>query len=276
VRISIVTPSFRQFEWLKRCARSVSDQAGDVEHIIQDGGTGSELEQWVREHTSARLYAEPDGGMYDALNRGFARAEGDVLAWLNCDEQYLPGALRTVEERFAAEQDLDVLLADNLIVDAGGKYMAHRFSLIPTAGQMWVRFPVASCALFFRRRAWRPFDTQWKSVGDWWWFRDLMASGVRIGILRQFVSAFTETHANLGLAPVTAPEHARMMAARPAWARLGRPLLIAYHRWRMWRSGTFGVRPFRYRLYTGNSTVRTEFVVDKPTGRWLRPTGTKS
>src|SRR5688572_32885233 len=104
---------------------------------------------------------EPDHGMYDALNRGFTRASGEILAWLNCDEQYLPGALQAVEERFAAEPKLDVLLADNVVVDPQGNYLAHRFSIRPTSGQIWVRFPVASCALFFRRRVWKPFDTRW-------------------------------------------------------------------------------------------------------------------
>src|SRR5688500_889982 len=64
VRFSIVTPSLRQLDWLKLAVRSVADQTVALEHVIQDGGTGPELETWVREHTSARLTAEPDHGMY--------------------------------------------------------------------------------------------------------------------------------------------------------------------------------------------------------------------
>jgi hypothetical protein len=209
-----------------------------------------------------------------------------------------------VEEQFAADPELDVLLADNLIVDPRGEYLAHRFSLIPTLGQMWARFSVASCALFFRRRVWEPFDIQWKSAGDWWWFRAMVERGARIGILRKFVAAFTETQANLGLAPVTAPEHARILAARPWWARgVFKHLLLARHRWRMWQSGAFAVKPFTYALYThgdidgatrsqhglSSSAVpatlaasasleenasfrpkRREFSVPRPTARWIR------
>ena len=290
MRFSVVTASFRQLDWLKCCALSVADQAVDVEHIIQDGGTGPELKDWVRSHTKADLLMEPDQGMYDALNRGFARAKGEILAWLNCDEQYLPGALQAVEERFAAEPKLDVLLADNLVVDPRGEYLAHRFSLVPTLGQMWVRFPVGSCALFFRRRVWQQFDTQWKSAGDWWWFRAMVERGARIGILRRFVAAFTETQANLGLAPVSAPEHARILAARPWWARgLFKQALLAQHRWRMWRSGAFSVAPFEYEIFPPARSVelaggglrserspglfqRQKFLVPRPTGRWVRPT----
>lgn len=275
MRFSVVTASFRQLDWLKCCALSVADQGVDLEHIIQDGGTGPDLEAWVRDHTSAHLVMEPDHGMYDALNRGFQRANGDILAWLNCDEQYLPGALKVVEARFAEEPGLDVLLADNLIVDPSGKYLAHRFSLVPTLGQMWVRFPVGSCALFFRRRVWQPFDTQWKSVGDWWWFRAMMERGARMGILRQFVAAFTETSGNLGLAPVTAPEHAKIMGARPWWARgVFKQVLLAQHRCRMWGSGAFRVRPFSYSIYTRGRAERQLFTVERPTGRWIRGTPT--
>jgi glycosyltransferase involved in cell wall biosynthesis len=297
VRFSIVTASYRQLDWLKCCALSVADQGVDVEHIIQDGGTGPELEAWVRINTNAHLVMEPDHGMYDALNRGFARTKGEILAWLNCDEQYLPGALKAAEERFAAEPDLDVLLADNLIVDPERKYLAHRFSLVPTLGQMWVRFPVASCALFFRRRVWQPFDTQWKSVGDWWWFRAMVERGARMGILRKFVAAFTETSGNLGLAAVTVPEHAKIIASRPWWARgIFKHWLLAQHRWRMWRSGAFAVPPFQYEIHTRDSIDwidhagtarrrpglksgspdpqthprRREFIVSHPTARWVR------
>ena len=75
MRFSIVTPSFRQLAWLKRAVRSVADQQGvEVEHIIQDAGTGPELEEWVRTHSTAQLFVEKDHGMYDAVNRGLARA----------------------------------------------------------------------------------------------------------------------------------------------------------------------------------------------------------
>lgn len=90
MQFSIVTPSFRQLGWLKRCVRSVADQEGvSFEHIIQDAGTGPELDEWVRGNSNAQLFVEKDEGMYDAVNRGFARAKGEFCAYLNCDEQYL-------------------------------------------------------------------------------------------------------------------------------------------------------------------------------------------
>src|SRR5438105_3387998 len=101
MKFSIVTASYRQLGWLKRCVRSVADQKTgdtglDIEHLIQDAGTGAELERWLGAHSQVRIVVEQDGGIYDGLNRAFARATGEIFAFLNCDEQYLPGALSCV------------------------------------------------------------------------------------------------------------------------------------------------------------------------------------
>ncbi len=270
VRFSIVTPSFRQLDWLRLCVRSIEDQGVETEHFIEDGGTGPELDEWVRSSTRAQLCVERDGGIYDALNRGFARATGDVLAWLNCDEQYLPSALAAVEAEFAAHPELDVLLADNLIVDGSGKYLAHRFSLVPEVSQCWWRFPVSSCALFFRRRVWAPFDTQWKSAGDWWWFMAMLRRGARVGVIRRFVATFGETGENLGLSPITRTEHAAIAEARPLWVRALAPAILLRHKARMLASGAHRVRPFDYEIYTVGSGERQRFHVPNPTDNWRR------
>ena len=270
MRFSIVTPSLRQLDWLRLCVRSIEDQAVEKEHFIEDGGTGPELEEWVRSQTDAQLFVEQDGGIYDALNRGFARATGDVLAWLNCDEQYLPGALAAVAAEFAARPELDVLLADNLIVDTTGSYLAHRFSLVPEASQCWWRFPVSSCALFFRRRVWQPFDTRWKSSGDWWWFMAMLQRGAKVGVLRRFVATFGETGENLGLSPITATEHAAIAAARPWWVRVLAPAILVRHKARMLASGAHRVEPFDYQVFTRTSPSRETFHVKNPTANWRR------
>jgi glycosyltransferase involved in cell wall biosynthesis len=270
VRFSIVTPSLRQLEYLKLCVRSVADQGVECEHLIQDGGTGAELEQWVRAQSNAHLFVEPDSGIYDALNRGFERATGDVLAWLNCDEQYLAGSLAAVATHFEQHPELDVVLADNLIVDARGEYVAHRFSLVQAPWECSVRFAVSSCALFFRRKVWQPFDTRWKSAGDWWWYVAMLRAGARVGVLRRFVAAFAETGENLGLSPVTAAEQGGIVASRLWWVKMLLPLLLVRHRLRMRAAGAERVAPFQYQLYTSDSKGRENFTVSRPTSRWRR------
>lgn len=277
MRFSIVTPSYHQFEYLRLCVRSIEDQGVECEHIIQDAESGPELVEWVVSASRSQLFVEQDEGIYDALNRGFARTSGDVLAWLNCDEQYLPGALAAVRDEFIARPDVDILLADNLIVNGAGNYLAHRFSLVPTASQCWWRFPVSSCAMFFRRRVWQPFDTNWKSAGDWWWFMDLLRRGARVGVLRRFVATFAETGGNLGLSPITASEHAAIVAARPWWASLLGPAILACHKVRMVASGVTCVQPFDYEIFADDTNGRKKFRVERPTSNWQRvPIATES
>src|SRR4051812_32476315 len=107
MKFSIVTPSFRQLDWLQLCVASVGDQTGvEVEHIVQDAGTEG-IGDFVQIGSHLRLFVEADAGMYDAINRGLRRATGQICAYLNSDEQYLPDALRKVAHVFAANPELD-------------------------------------------------------------------------------------------------------------------------------------------------------------------------
>ena len=97
MKFSIITPSFRNSQWLKLCIASVADQPGvELEHIVQDSCSDDGTQDWLPHDPRVKAFIEKDGGMYDAVNRGYRRATGDILAYLNCDEQYLPGALEIV------------------------------------------------------------------------------------------------------------------------------------------------------------------------------------
>src|SRR5262249_10318369 len=112
MQFSIVTPSYRNSQWLKLCIASVADQEGvEVEHIVQDACSDDGTQDWLLHDRRVRAFVEKDHGMYDAVNRGFRRARGDILAYLNCDEQYLPGALRNVLAFFKRAPNVEVVLA---------------------------------------------------------------------------------------------------------------------------------------------------------------------
>src|SRR5437588_12782934 len=96
VRFSIITPSYRSSRWLKLCVASVADQGVELEHIVQDAGSDDGTLDWLPQDKRVKAFVENDQGMYDAVNRGLCRSTGDLLAYLNCDEQYLPGALAAV------------------------------------------------------------------------------------------------------------------------------------------------------------------------------------
>jgi glycosyltransferase involved in cell wall biosynthesis len=102
-RISVVTPSLNQGRFLPSCIRSVVDQAyADLEYLVVDGGSTDDSIATIKAHEASIAWwvSEPDAGQYDALNKGFARATGDILAWLNADDVYLPWAFAVVAQVF--------------------------------------------------------------------------------------------------------------------------------------------------------------------------------
>lgn len=106
MKISVVTPSFNQGRYLERTLRSVLDQRGDfvLEYLVIDGGsTDDSVAILQRYGDRLRWVSEPDRGQSDAINKGFRMATGDILAWLNSDDTYEPGALAAVAEAHRAE-----------------------------------------------------------------------------------------------------------------------------------------------------------------------------
>ena len=74
VRVSIITPSFRNSDWFKLCVASVADQGVDAEHIVQDAGSDDGTLDWLLRDQRVQTFVEKDAGMYDAINRGLRRA----------------------------------------------------------------------------------------------------------------------------------------------------------------------------------------------------------
>lgn len=102
-RVSIVTPSYNQGQFVEETIRSVLLQGyPNLEYIIVDGGSTDETLDIVEKYEPWLAYwvSEPDTGMYDAINKGFAQATGAIMAWSNTDDVYLPGALQAVGSVF--------------------------------------------------------------------------------------------------------------------------------------------------------------------------------
>lgn len=123
-RITIVTPSYQQADFLHRTLASIHDQAyPNLEHIVIDGGSTDGSTDVIREYAPRLAYwiSERDGGQSDALNKGFARATGDILTWLNSDDVLLPGALHAVGQIFAQFSAIDWLTGRPANIDAADR-----------------------------------------------------------------------------------------------------------------------------------------------------------
>ena len=124
MKVTVVTPVYNGMPWLPECVASVAEQRRDVEveHFVYDGGSTDGGADWLREHTSLGYEAiiGPDGGQTDALAKGFSRATGEILTWLNADDLLEPGALKRVVEVFTARPELAMVSAACLVIDAKG------------------------------------------------------------------------------------------------------------------------------------------------------------
>jgi glycosyltransferase involved in cell wall biosynthesis len=106
--ISIITPSYNQVAFIRETLDSVLGQHyPKLEYIVIDGGSTDGSQDIIREYESRLSYwvSEPDKGQSDALRKGFARATGDLIGWLNSDDLYFPGALAVVAEAYQHSPD---------------------------------------------------------------------------------------------------------------------------------------------------------------------------
>ena len=274
MKVSVITPSFRNSRWLKLCIPSVADQQGvEVEHIVQDACSDDGTQDWLPRDARVKAFIEKDGGMYDAINRGWQRADGDVLAQLNCDEQYLPGALEAVARHFQRHPETDVLVADTVVVDAEGKFICCRKCLTPLPGLLWLYNPTITSSIFIHRRVIEKhkllFDTRWRYLGDAVWMAEAVNRRLKFAALRRYTSTFADTGENLCLIPAAQREREKKVELTPAWIRRFRWPLIQLNRTRQLLHGTYHQKPFSYSLYTHESPEqRVEIAVANPTCFW--------
>jgi hypothetical protein len=122
--VSVVTPSYNQAAYLEQAIASVLRQDGtEIEYCVVDGASQDGSQQVIQrvEGQLAWWVSEPDHGQAEAINKGFQRARGEVVAWLNSDDLYLPGAVRTALSVLLANPELGMVYGDAITIDANGR-----------------------------------------------------------------------------------------------------------------------------------------------------------
>ncbi len=156
--ISVITPSFNQGAFLRGNILSVINQRYPfVEHVIIDGGSTDSTMSVLEEFGDRIAYwvSEPDRGQSDALNKGLARARGEIVGWQNSDDFYLPGALQLAGKIMRDNPHIDVLYGDYLYVDGenrvvGSKKYPPRFTI---KEYLYVGANISNQSVFFRKSA---------------------------------------------------------------------------------------------------------------------------
>ncbi len=175
--ICAVTPSFNQGRFIGRTVESVLSQGiPGLDYVVMDGGSTDETVAVLRGYGDRlRFRSEPDKGQPDAVNKGIAATTADVIAWINSDDVYSPGAFQAVLEVFEAHPDVDVVYGDADHIDVDDTVIEP----YPTApfGLEVLKERCILCqpAAFIRRRAVERFgalDLRWQYTLDYeFWLR---------------------------------------------------------------------------------------------------------
>ncbi len=277
MKFSIITPSFNSAGYLRQCIASVADQGVEFEHLVQDAGSTDGTREILAEFPHLDVRIEPDEGMYDAINRGLRRATGDICAWLNCDEQYLPGTLATVAEWFDSHPSHDVLVGGIIVTRPDGSYLCDRIGLAPTRWHTLVSgtLSFASAAAFFRKKiivgGGHLLPKCWKAVGDAAWAANLLGAGIRFGSLKKPLATFTYTGDNLSHNELAAAERLKLADSAPKIARCVMPFLVVYYRVRKLIAGGYHFSPHSYKIFSQTSpNQRQLYLAEHPTHKWPR------
>lgn len=185
-KLSIVTPSFNQGRFIERTIRCILLQGyPNLEYIIIDGGSTDETIKIIKKYELwvSSWISEPDTGMYDAINKGFERSTGEIMAWSPTGDVYEPGALRVIGQVFQQLKEVDWMTSlykvkcDEQVRETaryrvdGFSQRAFRKGLHMPNGNPFSRYTIQQQSTFWRRSLWvccgGKMDDSMKGAGDY-------------------------------------------------------------------------------------------------------------
>ncbi len=189
--MTVVTPSYNQGDFLQATIDSVLDQRyPNLEYFVQDGGSEDNSVDILQSnnHPALRWQSAKDGGQSNAINLGHAKGTGEIMAWLNSDDIFLPGVLAYVGAFFSANPQVDVVYSHRVLIDDKGDEIGRW--LLPghdSSALTWADY-VPQETMFWRRRIWNEvggIDESFRFAMDWdllLRFEDAGANIVRLPI----------------------------------------------------------------------------------------------
>ncbi|VAW52096.1 Glycosyl transferase, family 2 [hydrothermal vent metagenome] len=158
-KVSIITPSYNQGKFIKRTIESVLSQSySNIEYIVMDGGSTDETVNILKSYGEKIIWvSEKDNGQTDAINKGIKVSTGDIIAYLNSDDVYLPNTISKIVNEFNEYKDVDFLYGDFWGIDKNDKILS-KVKTIPFDNNILIYDANFICqpASFYRKRL---FDT---------------------------------------------------------------------------------------------------------------------
>jgi glycosyltransferase involved in cell wall biosynthesis len=157
--VSIITPSYNQADFLEETVLSVLDQDyQNLEYIIVDGGSTDGSLEIIKKYSDQLAWwvSEPDRGQTDAINKGFAKANGEILAWLNSDDTYLSGAVSEAVAYLQDHPEVGMVYGDANLIDEES-HVIGKFPARQTDYQRLMRgyVHIPQQSTFFRSKLWK-------------------------------------------------------------------------------------------------------------------------
>lgn len=246
MKFSIVTPAYNMERWATETIESVLSQEGDfeIEYIVVDDGSSDGTANLARRYEARvkdgmyqvrcrkitmEVISQTNTGMYEAINRGFLRATGDVFAWINADDLYESGAFAKIAAVLRRYPDIQWVKGIVTQIDENGSVV--RRGVPNVYRQDWLAlgiygmeaYFVEQDSVFWRRSLWekvRPMPSWYRSAADYWlWIQ--MAKHAKLWFVREPVSRFRKRQGQISKGVAT--YKAEQREARPrrplrAWA----------------------------------------------------------
>lgn len=217
--LSVITPSFNSGKYIEDAILSVSLQRGvSIEHIVMDGGSTDGTLHVVANYPNLRWTSAADAGQSDAINKGFLRATGDLVGWLNADDYYLPGGLAAIARAAQQHPEADVVYGDCVFVDGAGKVIRSKVEHDFDRGILrHFGCYIPSTSTFFRKRVIeRGFllTCEYRVAMDFEYFVRLDTAGFRFHYVPQFIAAFRWHDDNISLRHAERRARERLMVQR--------------------------------------------------------------
>lgn len=236
--VSIITPSYNQGKFIEETIQSVLTQDYPyIEYIVVDGGsTDNTLEILKKYRDRLKWISEPDRGQSDALNKGFAMAQGDILAWLNSDDTYLPGAISKIVNYIREHPSANLVYGRTLLIDETGKVVGVAETGPADYEKLAVLNLICQPSTFFRKEAWDEaggVNPQLRYTMDHdLWIR--MAKKTSLDYIEEFLSTYRLHGESKTMSPRHAVEFNKEILDTIMkyynWAPLNRVYVYCYHR----------------------------------------------
>jgi len=152
--VSIVTPSYNQGQFIEETLLSVLNQDyPKIEYLVMDGGSRDQTLDVLKKYEGRLTYvSEKDAGQSDAINKGFRRAKGEILAWLNSDDTYLPHAVEKAVAYLGEHPDTDMVYGEGYFIEENGDRMKRYYTEPFDLQKLSERCYICQPTVFLRRR----------------------------------------------------------------------------------------------------------------------------